>query len=303
MLPTLVILAAGMGSRFGGNKQIERLGPSGETIMDYSVFDAIRAGFTKVVFVIKESFKEDFIVTFNTKRYNHNIQVEYAFQEIDNIPAGYSVPLNRTKPWGTNHALMMADSLVKAPFAVINADDFYGRTSFETVADFLKSNQYKSYEYCVIGFDILNTLVESGGTSRAECITDHDNNLVFIEERTEVQSINGIIKGLDMNKNAVEMNENTIVSMNFWGFTPDYFQYSKQHFNTFLDNNIDNPVAEFMIPSVVNELIKKMTVNVKVLNSHAEWFGVTYQNDKAFVQEKLMHLIKKGEYPIDLWSK
>jgi UTP-glucose-1-phosphate uridylyltransferase len=299
---TLVILAAGMGSRFGGNKQIEKLGPSGECIMDYSVYDAIRAGFDKVVFVIKKGFKDDFISTFNAARFRHQIQVEYVFQEIDNIPAGFTLPQNRSKPWGTNHALMMAENAVKEPFAVINADDFYGRTSFETVAAFLKSYQLE-HEYCVIGFDILNTLVESGGTSRAECITDKDNNLVFIEERTEVQSINGIIKGLDPDKNIIEMNKNTIVSMNFWGFTPDFFNYSNQYFNTFLEKYIDNTTAEFMIPSVINELIKNKTVNVKVLNSHAEWFGVTYQQDKIFVQEKIMKMIQQGEYPLNLWSE
>ncbi len=302
MQPTLIILAAGMGSRFGGNKQIEKLGPSGETIMDYSVYDAIKAGFGKVVFVIKNSFKEEFTAAFNTSRFNNLIKVEYVYQEFDKLPAGYSLPANRTKPWGTNHALMMAQQVVNEPFASINADDFYGREAYLGVAEYLKTVADKENQYCMMGYDIVNTLVESGGTSRAECILDTENNLTFVEERTEVQAVEGIIKGLDMNKNPVEMKNNTIVSMNIWGFTPDYFKYCNEYFKQFLDDNINNPSAEFLIPAVVNDLIKKQQIKVKVLNSHAEWFGVTYQKDKAFVSDKLMKLITKGVYPMQLWK-
>jgi UTP-glucose-1-phosphate uridylyltransferase len=302
MQPTLVILAAGQGSRFGGNKQIASIGPSGECIMDYSVYDAIKAGFGKVVFVIKESFKCDFIANFNTARFNHLIQVEYAYQELNNLFPGFMLPLNRTKPWGTCHALMMAQDIVKEPFASINADDFYGREAFMGMAEFLKSVAHKENQYCVMGYNIVNTLVESGGTSRAECMMDKENYLSFVEERTEVQSVNGIIKGLDINKNHVEMSKSTIVSMNFWGFTPDYFMNCNRYFEQFLTNNINSPNAEFLIPAVVNDLINKQEIKVKVINSQTEWFGLTYQTDKALVQKKLKELILKGIYPHKLWN-
>jgi len=302
MKPTLVILAAGLGSRFGGNKQIAKIGPSGECIMDYSVYDAIKAGFGKVVFVIKKSFKEEFTTAFNTSRFNNLIKVEYVYQELDTLPGEYSLPLNRTKPWGTNHALMMAQDIVKEPFASINADDFYGREAYLGVAGYLKTIEGKENQYCMMGYDIVNTLVESGGTSRAECMMDKEDYLSFVEERTEVQSVNGIIKGLDMKNNMVEMTKNTIVSMNFWGFTPDYFMHSNRCFEQFLTNNINSPNAEFLIPEVVNGLIKNLQIKVKVLNSEAVWFGLTYQNDKFLVQEKLMRLINKGVYPMQLWN-
>lgn len=301
MQPTLVILAAGMGSRFGGNKQIEQIGPSGECIMDYSVYDAIKAGFAKVVFVIKENFKESFISSFNTSRFNNLIQVEYVYQDVNKLPAEFSLPEFRTKPWGTNHALMMALDIVKEPFASINADDFYGRQAFMGVAEFLKSNYTNENHYCVMGYDISKTLVESGGTSRAECIIDKDNYLTFVEERTEVKASNGIIKGLDIHKEIVEINKNAIVSMNFWGFTPDYFKHSNFYFKEFLTKNINNPSAEFLIPAVVNDLIKKNKLKVKVLNSHSEWFGITFKEDKFFVAEKLINLVNKGIYPAKLW--
>ncbi len=302
MQPSLVILAAGLGSRFGGNKQIEQIGPSGECIMDYSVYDAIKAGFAKVVFVINESFKDDFIKSFNSARFNNLIKVEYAFQDINKLPTEFLLPESRIKPWGTNHALLMAQKIVKEPFASINADDFYGRQAFMGVASFLKSNYHNENQYCVMGYDISKTLVDSGGTSRAECIIDKDNYLSFIEERTEVQYIDNRIIGLDLNKEQIEMDKNTIVSMNFWGFTPDYFKHSNHYFKEFLTKNINNPSAEFLIPAVVNDLIKKNEIKVKVLNSHSEWFGVTYKKDKAFVSEKLMNLINKGIYPVKLWS-
>jgi hypothetical protein len=302
MQPTLVILAAGMGSRFGGNKQIENLGPSGETIMDYSVYDAIKAGFGKVVFVIKDSFRENFVGIFNTARFNNLIKVEYAFQEVDKIPAGFSLPTDRTKPWGTHHALMMAKELISEPFGSINADDFYGRDAFLVIGNYLSSLSGKTNHYCVMGYNIIQTLVNSGGTSRAECIADNDDFLVFIEERTGVQSINGIITGLNINKNLIEMDENTIVSMNFWGFTPDYFHYGLEHFKQFLSTNLHSTSAEILIQSVVNDLIKENIVKVRLLNSNDEWFGLTYQKDKAFVVEKLNKLINQGVYPVQLWS-
>ena len=302
MQPTLVILAAGMGSRFGGNKQIEKLGPSGETIMDYSVYDAIKAGFGKVVFVIKNSFKEEFTATFNAARFNNRIKVEYVYQELNKLPESYTPPPDRTKPYGTNHALMMAQEVVNEPFASINADDFYGMEAFAGVGEYLKAIAGKENQYCMMGYDIVNTLVESGGTSRAECMMDKDNNLTFVEERYEVQAVNGVVKALDKDNNPIEINKDSTVSMNFWGFTPDYFKYSNDYFIKFLNDNLNSTKAEFLIPTVVNDLIKKQIIKVKVLNSHSEWFGVTYQKDKAFVVDKLMKLINKGVYPMQLWE-
>ncbi|MEI6695612.1 MAG: NTP transferase domain-containing protein [Bacteroidota bacterium] len=302
MQPTLVILAAGLGTRFGGNKQIASIGPSGECIMDYSVYDAIQAGFDKVVFVINESFKDDFMADFNAARFNHLIQVAYVCQELNKIPDGFSVPSVRIKPWGTNHALMMAAEVVASPFAVINADDFYGRDSFVKISNYLQSVAGKEHQYCMIGYDIVNTLVESGGTSRAECIMDKNNSLIFVEERTDVQSTNGKITGYNVKHEVVEMSKNTIVSMNCWGFTPDYFKYCKQYFEQFLSDSISSPAAEFLIPAVVNDLIVKQTVTVKVFHSDAEWFGLTYMNDKSLVIGKLTKLIQSGVYPLKLWS-
>lgn len=302
MQPTLVILAAGLGSRFGGNKQIENIGPSGETIMDYSVYDAIKAGFGKVIFIIKDSYKEDFLTVFNAARFNNLIKVDYAFQEVDKIPSGFLLPANRIKPWGTHHALMMAKELISEPFASINADDFYGREAFMFMGIYLTSLSVETNHYCVMGYKIIQTLVDSGGTSRAECISDAYSFLVFIEERTEVQSINGKITGLNMNKELIEINKNTVVSMNFWGFTPDYFNYGDEYLRKFLSTNLHSQSAEILIQSVVNDLIKENRVKVRLLNSNAEWFGLTYQKDKDFVAEKLKKLIDKGVYPAQLWS-
>ena len=301
MYPTLVILAAGMGSRFGGNKQIEKLGPSCETIMDYSVFDAIRAGFGKVVFVIKNSFKDDFVNIFNKERFCNLIEVEYVFQETEYIPDKFSSLKNRNKPWGTAHALLMAESVINEPFASINADDFYGHEAFESVYNFLYNHQISVNQYCVMGYDIEKTLVKTGGTSRAECIKDEYDNLTFVEERLDVQSINGIIKGIDNQNNPVIFKPDSLVSMNFWGFTPDIFSHLHNYFNMFLNDCNDMRNAEFLIPWVINNLIKNQISTVKVLNSGSDWFGLTYQKDIDWVKRKILLKIQQGKYPEKLW--
>ncbi|MDR2805424.1 MAG: nucleotidyltransferase [Dysgonamonadaceae bacterium] len=302
MQPTLMILAAGMGSRYGGLKQLDGLGPSGETIMDYSVFDAVRSGFGKVVFVIRESFEEDFRKKI-LQKYENLIPVEVVFQELDKLPKGFSLPPDRVKPWGTNHAVMMGKERIHEPFAVINADDFYGRASYEALSVFLQSVENKENRYAMVGYRVGNTLSESGSVARGVCATDSEGFLTSVVERTSIiRDTDGKIKYADENGNPVTIAENTPVSMNMWGFTPEYFRYSDEQFGTFLRNNTENPKAEFYIPSVVNQLIVADRIRVKVLDTPSKWFGVTYINDRASVVAKIQELINQGEYPEKLFG-
>lgn len=301
MKPTLFILAAGMGSRYGGLKQLDGLGPNGETIMDYSVYDAVRAGFGKVVFVIRESFENDFrnIVL---KKYEGIIQTEVVFQALENIPEGIALNPEREKPWGTNHAVMMGKDVIKEPFAVINADDFYGKESFEVMAEFLRNVEGKKNEYSMIGYRVGNTLSESGSVARGVCSVDENGNLTTVVERTSIVRKDGEIVFTDENGVAQRLHENTPVSMNFWGFTPEYFQYSEEMFVDFLKNHGNELKSEFFIPLVVNNLIVDGTATCKVLDTTAKWFGVTYAEDRQSVVDKINKLVADGIYPEKLYN-
>jgi hypothetical protein len=308
--PTLLVLAAGMGSRYGSLKQMDGLGPGGETIMDYSVFDAIRAGFGKVVFVIRNSFADDFKAVFSQTRYKNQIEVAYVMQELENIPPldsargpeKFTIPAERTKPWGTNHAVMMAAGTINEPFAVINADDYYGRHAFQVLGDFLKGVSGKSNDYCMVGYQLGKTLSELGAVSRGVCSADAAGYLTTVVERTHIERIDNIIKYKDENGNMTAVDEKAIVSMNMWGFTPDYFAHSDKMFADFLREKGNDPKSEFFIPLVVNNLVASKTAKLKVLTTDSEWFGVTYQGDRPKVVEKLNALIAKGEYPEKLWA-
>lgn len=300
MKPTLFVLAAGMGSRYGGLKQLDGVGPSGETIMDYSIYDAIQAGFGKVVFVIRKSFEEDFRDKIISK-YEHLIPTEIVFQELDDLPEGFTLNPERVKPWGTNHALLMGKDVIKEPFAIINADDFYGKESFKILADYLMSIVDKKNQYCMVGYRLGNTLSESGSVARGVCVTNEKNLLTDVVERTQIERIDGIPQFKDENGKWNPLSDTTPVSMNMWGFTPDYFSYSEDDFKNFLLENQNNIKAEFFIPSVVNKLIKNKKVKVEVLDTPSKWFGVTYAEDRPSVVQKLEELTKKREYPSKLF--
>ncbi len=300
MKPTLFVLAAGMGSRYGGLKQMDGVGPSGETIMDYSIYDALRAGFGKIVFVIREFFEEDFREKIVSKYENH-VPVEVVFQELDKLPAGFTVHPDRVKPWGTNHAVMMGKDVIHEPFAVINADDFYGRESYAILAEQLKRMDGQENHYCMVGYRLHNTLSESGSVARGVCETDDKGYLTSVVERTQVERVDGVIKFKE-GETWTEVGENTPVSMNMWGFTPDYFEYSDKCFVDFLEKNQENLKSEYFIPLVVDHLITTNTADVKVLDTPSKWFGVTYAEDRPGVVAKLQNLVDKGEYPTPLWK-
>lgn len=299
MKPTLLVLAAGMGSRYGGLKQIDTLGPSGETIMDYSVYDALKAGFGKIVFIIRKSFEKDFTEKVVSK-YKGKVQVELVFQELDCLPEGYVVPEGREKPWGTNHAVLMGKKVINEPFAVINADDFYGRDGFAVLAAKLKEVENAKGHYFMVGYNLENTLSEGGYVSRGVCSADDKGFLTEVVERTHVERKDGKVQYQEAD-GWHEIAGDTPVSMNMWGFTPEYFEYSEEFFKTFLDGNKENIKAEFYIPTVVDKLITSGTAEVKVLKTDAKWFGVTYPDDRDFVVQKLKDLVDEGVYPSPLW--
>ena len=301
MKPTLFILAAGMGSRYGGLKQLDGLGPSGETIMDYSVYDAVRAGFGKIVFVIRKSFEEDFrnIVL---KKYEGIVPSEVVFQDITDIPEGFTFNPERSKPWGTNHAVLMGKDVIKEPFAVINADDFYGKESFEIMAEFLQNVTGMTNEYSMLGYHVGNTLSESGTVARGVCEVDENGNLANVVERTSIIRKNGKIVFTGEDGNDVEIAEKTPVSMNFWGLTPDYFEYSEEEFKNFLKEHGNELKSEFFIPLVVNNLIVSGKSSCRVLDTPSGWFGVTYAEDRPEVVAKIQKLVDKGVYPSQLYQ-
>ena len=299
MKPTLFVLAAGMGSRYGGLKQIDGLGPNGETIMDYSVFDALRAGFGKIVFVIRKDFADDFKRVVLAK-YEGKVPCEICFQAIDNVPEGYTYNPERTKPWGTNHAVLMGKDLIKEPFAVINADDFYGKESFEVLAKFLNEVAGKQNQYCMVGYRVCNTLSEHGSVSRGVCETDAEGNLTNVVERTSIErKENGIVYTVDGVDYALP--ENAPVSMNMWGFTPEYFGYVEEAFKTFLKERGQELKSEFYIPTLVNDLIVAGKATCRVLDTTAKWFGVTYAEDRQMVVDKIAALTEAGVYPNPLF--
>ncbi|MCD8101181.1 MAG: nucleotidyltransferase [Alistipes sp.] len=299
--PTLLVLAAGMGSRYGSLKQMDGVGPCGEAIIDYSVYDAIRAGFGKVVFVIRHSFEKDFREVFSPDRFGGRIDVDFVFQELDYLPEGYTVPEGRVKPWGTNHAVMMGEPVIDGPFAVINADDFYGRSSYQAVGDYLRGVEGRRNEYCMVGFKVKNTLSENGSVSRGVCEVDAEGNLVSMVERTSIERKDGTVYYRDGDRE-VAISEDTPVSMNIFGFTPDYFEYSRDYFKTFLDENASNIKSEFFIPTMVNKLINDGTAKMRVLPTDSQWFGVTYKEDRPDVVARIGKLIADGEYPENLWQ-
>ena len=298
MKPTLFVLAAGMGSRYGGLKQLDGLGPNGETIMDYSIFDAIRGGFGKLVFVIRKSFEQDFREKILSK-YEHHIPVELVFQDLNDLPEGFTCPEGRQKPWGTNHAVLMGKDVIREPFAVINADDFYGRDSFAVIGKWLSELDNTQNQYCMVGYRVGNTLSESGSVARGVCETSAEGYLTGVVERTAIERIDGDIQFIDENGQKVVLEENTPVSMNMWGFTPDYFTHSEEYFKEFLadEKNMSNLKAEFFIPLMVNKLINEGTASVKVLDTTSKWFGVTYAADREDTVARIQQLIDEGVYP------
>lgn len=301
MKPTLVILAAGMASRYGSMKQIQSFGPSGETIMDYSIYDAIRAGFGKVVFIIREDFAEDFKSIFEPKL-KGKIATDYVYQNLEAYMGKYPVPAERKKPWGTAHAVLCAKDVVKEPFAVINADDFYGKDSFKKAYDFL-TKEVNDRTYCIIGYELKRTLSENGSVSRGVCEVDGENNLTAINERTKIyRNERGKITYEDENGGLHEVNEDSFVSMNFWAFAPNVFELLEESFHKFLDANITNPKAEFFIPVLGDDLIKSGKGIIKVIPTSAQWFGVTYKEDAPFVLADINKLIQSGEYVNSLWG-
>lgn len=301
MKPTLFVLAAGMGSRYGGLKQLDGLGPNGETIMDYSIYDAIQSGFGKLVFVIRKSFEKEFVDKIASKYIKH-IPVEIIFQELDDLPKGFTLHPERVKPWGTNHAVLMGKDVIKEPFAVINADDFYGRDAFEKLAGFLSNLNGSENHYCMVGYRLQNTLSESGAVARGVCEKNANDFLVSVVERTHIERKDGIVKYKDAENYWYELPENAPVSMNMWGFTPDYFRYSDEYFVKFLESNQQNPKAEYFIPLMVDHLITNKIADVKVLDTSSKWFGVTYAEDRDSVVAKLQDLADKKTYPSPLWN-
>jgi len=287
MKPTLLILAAGLGSRYGGLKQLDSLGPHGETIMDYSINDAIAAGFNRVVFVIRRSMEADFKSLIISK-YQKKIAVEYQFQELDNLPKGFTVNKSRIKPYGTAHAILVAKKSINTPFAVINADDFYGRDAFMTISEFLQQDFDPAHPlYAMVGYQLGKTLSENGSVSRGVCVTNEKGELISITEMKKIKRYHDGIKNIEDNGAITPIDEDRQISMNFWGFTPNFFDDLDNMFLDFLKENNHNPAAEFPIPSVINYFLTTKKAVIKVLKSNAEWFGITYHEDRAKVVERL----------------
>lgn len=298
--PTLLVLAAGMGSRYGGLKQMDPMGPHGETILDYSVFDAIRAGFGKVVFVIREDFADAFRKGVGA-RFEDKIEIDYAFQKLADLPEGFTLPSDREKPWGTAHAVRAAREVIHEPFAVINADDFYGSDAYQTAADYLKTLQNDSTDYAIVGYYLRNTLSDHGGVNRGICSVDSAGLLTDVEEVTQItRRDEGTVVGTGLNGDERQVSEESIVSMNFWCFSPKYFSQTEQHFGEFLQENLTMPKSECYIPTVVDDFVKKEEATCTVLPTTSLWFGVTYPDDKPLVVDAIAKLIEQEAYPSSL---
>ena len=289
---TLLVMAAGMGSRYGGLKQLDQVGPSGETIIDYSVYDAIKAGFSKVIFIIRRDFEVDFKLQISNK-FSKDIDVEYVFQDIHNIPNKFSIPSDRIKPWGTGHAILSAHNYIDGPFNAINADDFYGRESFKVIADFYNRN---NNSFSMVAFQLEKTLSEFGSVTRGLCEVKNDH-LVNVVETENLVKTESVIKSAS----SLDLNGKEPVSMNMWGFTPAIFDYLNNMFEVFLSKNSNDLKSEFLIPSVINNLIQSGDETVQVLYSNSSWFGVTYKEDKPFVVRQIHDLINTGVYPRKLF--
>ncbi len=295
MKPTLLVLAAGMGSRYGGLKQMDGVGPNGEIIMDYSITDAIRAGFGKVVFVIRHSFEQEFKAKINSEHFHNQIEVEYVYQELDKLPEGFNVPEGREKPWGTNHAILMAKEVIHEPFAIINADDFYGRDAFQVMGDYLRSLEGKQGDYCMVGYRLENTLSENGTVSRGVCETDSEGYLIGMTERTSIGRTDSGIAYSDAD-GSHPLAADATVSMNLFGFTPDYFVESEKLFVDFLKEHGTEMKSEYYIPFAVNTFIARGYAKMRVLKTTAQWFGVTYKEDRPGVVERLRKMHEEGIY-------
>ena len=299
MKPTLVILAAGMASRYGGMKQVEAFGPKGETIMDYSIYDAIEAGFSKVIFIIREDFAEAFKATFEPKLAG-KIETAYVYQKLESFVGDRKIPEDRTKPWGTGHALLCCKGVIDGPFAVINADDFYGKDGFVKAAEFLNTKCSDDL-YAVIGYSLINTLSENGSVSRGVCEIDADGNLVGIDETTSIYPKGDVIVA-DVDGGTKTLAADTKVSMNFFCFGGGFIALSEQLFETFLDTQINVPKSEFYIPKIADEFIKSGKGKVVVIGTDAKWFGVTYKEDAEGVRASIDSLVTSGVYPAGLWG-
>lgn len=300
MKPTLLILAAGMASRYGSMKQVDGFGPNGETIIDYSIHDAIRAGFGKVSFIIREEFQDSFKAIFEPKLQGR-IETDYVFQSYDLSPFGINKTIERQKPWGTGHAVLAARNQINEPFCVINADDFYGYDAFEKMAAFL-NNEVRDDYYALMGYEVDKTLSDFGSVSRGICKVNAAGNLQEINERTKVYKKDGVIVYEDDNGNTTPLDDDARASMNFWGFTPAIFKQSEEMFKRFVEANENNPKAEFFIPLMAEELVKTGGAQFKVIPTSSKWFGVTYKEDKPIVQQSLAELVANGTYPENLWT-
>lgn len=303
MKPTLLLLAAGMGSRYGGLKQLDGVGPNGETIMDYSIYDAIQSGFGKIVFVIRKDFEQEFRDKVLSK-YEGHIPTELVFQSIDALPEGFTCPEGREKPWGTNHAVLMAKDVINEPFLAINCDDFYGRDAFNVMGRFLSGlADGNENSYAMVGFRVGNTLSENGTVSRGVCTTNAEGHLTTVVERTKIARVDGKVSYKDENDEWVVIDDNTPVSMNMWGFTPDYFRYSENYFREFLsdEKNMTNLKSEYFIPLMVNKLITDGTASVSVLDTTSKWFGVTYPEDRPETVARIKKLVEERVYPNKLF--
>ena len=298
--PTLVILAAGMGSRYGGLKQMDSFTPEGDTIIDFSLFDALQAGFGKVVFIIRKSFEKEFKALFN-KKLAGKVKIDYVFQEIENVPRKF-LNLKRIKPWGTGHALLMIKDIVKENFAIINADDFYGRQAFDAMAIQLRNTDKNSANFSLVAYLLKNTVSDYGYVSRGECKVNEKGFLTEVVERVRIESIDDVLKSEDETGKMISINEETVVSMNFWGFTPKCFEFGNAFFLEFLEENKENLEAEFYLPTIVNKMLTAKKATTKVLESDSKWFGVTYSEDRETAKKEICKLKDEGLYPIKLWN-
>lgn len=299
MKPTLLIMAAGMGSRYGSLKQIDPVGPSGEAIIDYSIFDAIKAGYGKIIFVIRRNIENDFKDTL-LKRFEKVVDVDYVFQELDMLPPSFSLPPERLKPWGTAHAILVASEKIQTPFAAINADDFYGYDAFNQMAQYL-SLRGNLTEYSMVGYQLKNTLSAHGSVSRGVCKISPKGFLEEIRERTNITRKGKEVFYMESNE-LFPLHDNSVVSMNFWGFTPKIFQQIEEGFSNFLKQHINDPKSEYYIPTLIDELICSQSARVKVLSCNSRWFGVTYREDKDYVKSAVNQLVNEGVYPENLWK-
>ncbi|WP_294451738.1 sugar phosphate nucleotidyltransferase [uncultured Gemmiger sp.] len=304
--PILVVMAAGMGSRYGGLKQIDPVGPCGEAILDYSLYDARRAGFSTVVFIIKHEIEADFKRTVGARAEQAGLEVRYAFQQLDILPEGFSVPEGRVKPWGTAHAVLSAAKCIDAPFAVINADDYYGPTCFRLIFEYLSTHaDGDKFAWAMVGFHLKNTVSENGSVSRGVCVTDAAGNLVSVTERTRIEPHDGTIAYTeDDGQTWVELPGDSLVSMNLWGFTPSFVTAAQEGFADFLRQNLPvNPLkCEYYLPSVVSAALADGRAEVRVLTSTDKWYGVTYREDKPALMAALKAMTDAGTYPEGLWK-